>query len=106
MQCSYQITQFSLVSTEFLPYDETQMSTPLTPTTDLRAKGEDTGLKTEPMNAPEEKTGILQVIWETVRYALIAALIIIPIRTFIAQPFVWSRVTRCFPPSTPVNTSS
>jgi signal peptidase I len=32
----------------------------------------------------------LQVIWETVRYALIAALIIIPVRTFIAQPFVVS----------------
>lgn len=34
--------------------------------------------------------GTLSVIWETVRYAFIAALIIIPIRTFIAQPFVVS----------------
>ena len=32
----------------------------------------------------------LQLIWETLRYALIAALIIIPIRTFVAQPFVVS----------------
>lgn len=39
---------------------------------------------------PEEKTSTLQVIWETVRYAIIAALIIIPIRTFVAQPFVVS----------------
>jgi len=33
---------------------------------------------------------IWSVVWETLRYALIAALIIIPIRTFIAQPFVVS----------------
>ncbi len=38
---------------------------------------------------PHEPT-TLEVIWETVRYAIIAALIIIPIRTFIAQPFVVS----------------
>lgn len=31
-----------------------------------------------------------QVVWETIRYALVAALIIIPIRTFVAQPFVVS----------------
>ncbi|MDO8520611.1 MAG: signal peptidase I [bacterium] len=34
--------------------------------------------------------GASGVIWETVRYAIIAAFIIIPIRTFIAQPFVVS----------------
>ena len=33
---------------------------------------------------------MLQVVWETVRYAAVAAIIIIPIRTFIAQPFVVS----------------
>lgn len=32
----------------------------------------------------------LRLIWETIRYAIIAALIIIPVRTFIAQPFVVS----------------
>ncbi len=32
----------------------------------------------------------LSVLWETVRYAVIAAAIIIPIRIFIAQPFVVS----------------
>ena len=41
-----------------------------------------------PAKAPS--SGILATIWETLRYALIAALIIIPIRTFIAQPFVVS----------------
>src|SRR3989338_6185533 len=34
--------------------------------------------------------GASRVIWETIRYAFVAALIIIPIRTFIAQPFVVS----------------
>jgi len=33
---------------------------------------------------------IFQVLWETIRYAIIAALIIIPVRTFVAQPFVVS----------------
>lgn len=41
-------------------------------------------------NGHEEKISTLRVIWETVRYAIIAALIIIPIRTFVAQPFVVS----------------
>jgi signal peptidase I len=46
----------------------------------------------ETENEPEnkEQTGTWGVIWETVRYALVAALIIIPVRTFIAQPFVVS----------------
>lgn len=40
---------------------------------------------------PEEKgQTVFEMIWETLRYALIAAIIIIPIRTFIAQPFVVS----------------
>jgi len=38
----------------------------------------------------EEHTSTWGVLWETVRYALVAALIIIPVRTFIAQPFVVS----------------
>jgi signal peptidase I len=42
-------------------------------------------------NESEEKSGTtLQVVWETIRYAIIAAIIIIPIRIFIAQPFVVS----------------
>lgn len=45
----------------------------------------ETGKKESP-----DSPSTLQLIWETVRYALIAALIIIPIRTFVAQPFVVS----------------
>jgi signal peptidase I len=43
-------------------------------------------------NMPQEQgsSTTWSAIWETLRYALIAALIIIPIRTFIAQPFVVS----------------
>jgi signal peptidase I len=44
----------------------------------------------EPKPEKEELTSTWGVVWETVRYALIAALIIIPVRTFIAQPFVVS----------------
>lgn len=38
----------------------------------------------------EGESSMLAIIWETIKYALIAAVIIIPIRTFIAQPFVVS----------------
>lgn len=38
----------------------------------------------------EKGQTVFEMIWETLRYALIAAIIIIPIRTFIAQPFVVS----------------
>lgn len=38
----------------------------------------------------EAEPTMLGVIWETLKYALIAAIIILPIRTFIAQPFVVS----------------
>lgn len=38
----------------------------------------------------EAEPTMLGVIWETLKYALIAAVIILPIRTFIAQPFVVS----------------
>jgi len=36
------------------------------------------------------KSSFMSVLWETLRYALIAAVIIIPFRIFIAQPFVVS----------------
>ena len=75
------------------PYDETQMNIEKESVTDLRKQpnGPVTTTKSQPDGkAPEEGPTTLQVIWETVRYALIAALIIIPIRTFIAQPFVVS----------------
>jgi signal peptidase I len=56
---------------------------------DLRQK-DPSGNKKE--DKPQEAKGqtVFEMIWETLRYALIAALIIIPIRTFIAQPFVVS----------------
>ena len=38
----------------------------------------------------KKNPGLFSVIWETVRYIIIAAIIIIPIRTFVAQPFVVS----------------
>lgn len=47
-------------------------------------------METENKPENEEQTGTWGVIWETIRYALVAALIIIPVRTFIAQPFVVS----------------
>jgi signal peptidase I len=81
------------------PYDDTQMPLEkehVPDPTDLRkpivanaqhseAVGSATNKKPE-----EKKPTVLQVIWETVRYAAFAAIIIIPIRTFIAQPFVVS----------------
>ncbi|MEK7118183.1 MAG: signal peptidase I, partial [Patescibacteria group bacterium] len=59
------------MSRSFWAYDKTQMG---------------------PENTAEKGkvAGTWGIIWETVRYALVAALIIIPIRTFIAQPFVVS----------------
>lgn len=47
----------------------------------------DAQIKEEPINS---KTPMRQVVWETVRYAIVAALIIIPIRAFVAQPFIVS----------------
>lgn len=49
-----------------------------------------TGTSPELPTPKTTRSSILTAIWETVRYALIAAIIIIPIRTFIAQPFVVS----------------
>lgn len=45
---------------------------------------------TPPETHAQEKESFITVIWETLRYALIAAAIIIPIRVFVAQPFVVS----------------
>ncbi len=44
----------------------------------------------EPEGIGEESASMFGVIWETIKYAMIAAVIILPIRTFIAQPFVVS----------------
>jgi signal peptidase I len=38
----------------------------------------------------EKEATMFGVVWETVKYAIVAAIIILPIRTFIAQPFVVS----------------
>jgi signal peptidase I len=56
---------------------------------DLRVN-ERVGNKKQDQKEEEKGQTVFEMIWETIRYALIAALIIIPIRTFIAQPFVVS----------------
>lgn len=68
---------------------DNQSFSPSPMSADLR--GENTR-NTQNNNGSEPGKGpsAFEIIWETVRYALIAALIIIPIRTFIAQPFVVS----------------
>ena len=60
---------------------------------DLRKQADSALPKETAGTGNEEKRdqpGTLQIVWETLRYALIAAVIIIPIRTFVAQPFVVS----------------
>lgn len=51
-------------------------------------------MSNEQKESPQEERSstptTLQIIWETIRYVIIAALIIIPIRTFVAQPFIVS----------------
>lgn len=42
------------------------------------------------MDTEKNKGARFQIIWETIRYVIIAALIIIPIRVFVAQPFIVS----------------
>ena len=77
---------YGLVSRIIFPYDETQMSTETSPENEF-------SLSEGSRNTTLKKgffSGWLLVIWETIRYAIIAAIIIIPIRTFIAQPFVVS----------------
>ena len=44
----------------------------------------------EPEGIGAASASMFGVIWETIKYAMIAAVIILPIRTFIAQPFVVS----------------
>jgi signal peptidase I len=63
--------------------------------TEIPTGGDQPLQSTPPRGTSKETLGhheptTLEVIWETVRYAIIAALIIIPIRTFVAQPFVVS----------------
>lgn len=64
--------------------------------TDLRSKNSPEHTTNTPssqkeaVGGGEESASMLGVIWETIKYALIAAVIILPIRTFIAQPFVVS----------------
>lgn len=53
--------------------------------TDLR-----TGTSSPPDEQQPANSSVWSVIWETVRYVTIAALIIIPVRTFVVQPFVVS----------------
>lgn len=50
----------------------------------------DASRSTENAQEKQKDRGTVQIVWETLRYAIIAALIIIPIRTFLAQPFVVS----------------
>ena len=70
-----------------MPLEKDQVPNP----TDLRKATVTVGGPKEVLTPKESKNPTLfQVVWETVRYAAIAALIIIPIRTFIAQPFVVS----------------
>lgn len=77
------------MSRSFVRYDEAQMNSEKQ-AIDLRSgafsQKEDPNTK----NPVEKEPTMLGVIWETLKYALIAAVIIIPIRTFIAQPFVVS----------------
>lgn len=41
-------------------------------------------------NDPAGETSWLEVVWETIKYALVALVIIVPVRIFIAQPFIVS----------------
>jgi signal peptidase I len=63
----------------------------MTPPTDLR---QGTPLATPPPTpkAPdhEESTTLMGHLWDIVKYALVAAIIIIPVRMFVAQPFIVS----------------
>lgn len=64
----------------------------MTPT-DLREKKPDTN-DVPPEKAPERPQSSVRAfasgVWETLRYAAVAAIIIIPIRMYVAQPFVVS----------------
>ena len=60
--------------------------------TDLREKVLGDSSKKDPVTVHEgdPENSWLGIIWETIKYAIIAAVIIIPIRTFVAQPFIVS----------------
>ena len=77
------------MSNDFFTYDGAQMTTDNRTITDLSALNKQKQMTDTASPEPKAPT-TLEMIWETVRYALIAALIIIPIRTFVAQPFVVS----------------
>ena len=71
------------------------MTDPNESVTDLRNKNSVEPAPSEPSTTKpelleEKEASMFGVIWETIKYALIAAVIILPIRTFIAQPFVVS----------------
>lgn len=74
-----------LVSRDISQYNKAQMS-PLDNFDNRTTPPVETSGDAEQKSTP----GTSRVIWETLRYAFVAALIIIPIRTFIAQPFVVS----------------
>jgi signal peptidase I len=87
------VTQNSIVSNDFLPYDKAHMELRNTPITDLRdTHTPPTVTPTGPRNPndAERESSWLEVIWETVRYALVALVIIVPVRIFVAQPFIVS----------------
>lgn len=93
---SQYITSIPIVARLVFPYDETQMTLEKESVTDLRKSATQTGV-TDSLNVEggagkqhNEHPTMLQIVWETVRYAAVAAIIIIPIRTFVAQPFVVS----------------
>jgi signal peptidase I len=63
------------------------------PVTDLRRPIAPRSAPSQPIHQKEDPKGSSSwkmLIWETVRYALVAAAIIIPVRIFIAQPFIVS----------------
>ncbi len=82
-------THFAIVSSSFVRYDKPQMNSE-NQALDLR---NDTAPTTTPSNDQkndDKEPTMLGVIWETLKYAFIAFIIIWPIRTFVAQPFVVS----------------
>lgn len=46
--------------------------------------------ETKPIIVPEKKNSFREEVWETVRFLLIAFAIVIPLRIFVAQPFIVS----------------
>jgi signal peptidase I len=95
LQCEkLENTKFHCVN-RFFAVSLSQMATENQIVTDLRTPKESRDIPPveKKENEPEGATKIattFEIIWETVRYALVAALIIIPIRTYVAQPFVVS----------------